>query len=230
MLRHLSQLDDDGLLDAASHHQRRDLLVYLALNLFERRRSFGSLSERVRADIKAFWGSYAGAIAEAKELLFSISDHAAITRAAWDAADEGYGLVEGGRHSLTVEAGLVNELPAVLRIYVGCAGKLYGEAEEADLVRLHLRSGKVTFLLCDDYAGQEVPNLIERVKVNLRRQNVRWFEYGSEEFPVQPIVGKGRFGRQRCADLLDVDGGDGADATESAAAGVVPSASQVENA
>ena len=68
-------------------------------------------------------------------------------------------------------------------------------------MRLHLRSGKVTFLLCDDYDGLDVPNLIERVKVNLRRQSIRWFEYGSEEFPVQPVEGKVLFGRRWLPDV-----------------------------
>ena len=177
----------------ARESRRDDLLVFLALNLFERRRSFGSLSERLQLDIREHLGSYGTGVELAKRLLFSISSVAGIQAACEEAHAKGYGHLELA-DALFVEAEYVNHLPALLRVYVGCAGKLYGQATSADVVKIHIQSGKVTFLLHDEYQNLPEPLLIERVKVDLRKQQVRFFQYGSEEFPALPTLGKERFG------------------------------------
>jgi hypothetical protein len=41
-------------------------------------------------------------------------------------------------------------LPPALRAYVGCATALFGKVAQADVVKIHKVSGKVTFLLYDD--------------------------------------------------------------------------------
>lgn len=168
-----------------------DTSVYLALGFFERRKSFGTHSLRVRRDIKTFWGSYKTAKDEAQRLLFSIADTDVIRNACLEASQQGLGYLDG-EHSLTIHTSLANELPAALRIYLGCASKLYGEVEETDLIKLHIQSGKVSLMLYDDFEGQALPLLIERVKINLRRQRIDFFEYG-EEFPPQPLYLKSRY-------------------------------------
>jgi len=80
-----------------------------------------------------------------------------------------------------LHSSLASELPAVLRIYLGCATKLYGDVEGADLIKLHIPSGKVTLLLYDDFENKDRPILIERVKVRLRDQRVDFFEHGKPE-------------------------------------------------
>jgi hypothetical protein len=39
----------------------------------------------------------------------------------------------------------------LLRVYVGCGLKLYGDPGEADLIKIHIRSGKLTLLRFDDF-------------------------------------------------------------------------------
>jgi DNA phosphorothioation-associated putative methyltransferase len=168
-----------------------DTSVYLALGFFERRRSFGTHSPRVRRDIKAFWGSYKAAKEEAQRLLFSIADTEVIRQACLEASLQGLGYLDG-EHSLTIHTSLANELPATLRVYLGCASKLYGEVEETDLIKLHIQSGKVSLMLYDDFEGKVLPLLIERVKINLRRQHIDFFEYG-ETFAPQPLYLKSRY-------------------------------------
>jgi DNA phosphorothioation-associated putative methyltransferase len=185
----------DAPLIAARTSRRNDLLVYLALNLFEKRQSFRKLNERVQLDIKEHLGSYGAGLDEAKKLLFSISDTNLIEEACNTAHAGGLGHLEPG-DALFIEAGFINHLPPILRTYVGCAGKLYGDARSADVVKIHIRSGKVTFLIHDDYPGLAEPHLIERVKVDLRKQQVRYFEYGTEKFPATPVPDKHRFGRR----------------------------------
>ena len=71
--------------------------------------------------------------------------------------------------------------------YVGCALQLFGDAGAVHLIKLHLQSGKVTFLVYDDFEGTATSRLIERIKVDLPRLPVDFFYYVDEYAP-QPLV------------------------------------------
>ncbi len=81
-----------------------------------------------------------------------------------------------------VEKDLLQELSPILRVYEGCARALLGEIEEANLVKLHRFSGKVTYLVCDPAKldPEPGPHIKRRVKVNLRTLEIDFFEYGQE--------------------------------------------------
>lgn len=190
ILRRLMERHGEATFEAARVRRRGDLSVFFALNLFERRRSSATASERTRADLREFWGAQGKAMEDARALLFSLRDPAVIGGAATAAAAAGLGHLTPGE-ALPVDARLVNELPPVLRVYIGCAGKLYGEAQDADVVKVHIGSGKVSLMTYDDYEGALIPMLIERVKVDLRRQHVHYFQYG-DDFAAQPLYLKSR--------------------------------------
>ncbi len=97
-----------------------------------------------------------------------------------EAAKAGLGYLDAD-HSLQLHSSLVPRLPAVLRVYVGCAARLYGEVEAADLVKIHIQSGKLSLMMYDDFVGKPLPRLLERVKVDMRAQRVVFFDYGEEE-------------------------------------------------
>lgn len=82
--------------------------------------------------------------------------------------------------ALYVHRNLVDQLPPVLRAYVGCATALFGDIAHADLVKLHKASGKVTFLAFDDFDGKPLPELRVRVKVNLRTRWVQVFDHSRD--------------------------------------------------
>ncbi len=180
-----------GEFEASSELAKGDLQVYLALNAFERRRSFGTLPEEQRRAVRAFWGSYRTAETEAQRLLFSIGQPEIIRAACRTASARRQGFLEDDR-ALYVRASTVPDLPEVLRVYVSCAARFYGEVENADVVKIHAESGKVTLLLYDDFEGKPIPLLLERVKVDLRQQDIQFFEYGSSAVP-QPLYLKSRF-------------------------------------
>jgi len=193
VLRRLSEERGVEALEGARRRRMGDLSVFLALNLFERRRSAGSWGPRARVDLREFWGSYPKAMEAGQALLFSLRDAKTIGAACATAAAQGLGcLVEG--ESLQLDARLVNELPPALRVYIGCAGKLYGEVQEADVVKVHIASGKVSLMRYDDYEGSAIPLLVERVKVDLRRQQVSYYRYeAGGEFEPQPLYMKSRY-------------------------------------
>lgn len=176
---------DHEAMEAARAQCIEDILVYLALQRFTRRKPYRQLDITLQRDVRAFWGDYTSAVAAADGLMTEASTPDAIAQAAQRAAEKGLGWLIDGK-SLQLHSSLVGRLPAVLRVYVGCAAVLYGDIAMADLVKIHLASGKVTMMRYDDFGGP-LPKLIERVKVNLRTQDVRVFTYGPEtEF--EPLI------------------------------------------
>jgi DNA phosphorothioation-associated putative methyltransferase len=101
----------------------------------------------LQQDIAVFWRSYAAAQGEVTRLLFSLGKTETIREACVAAAAEGIGYRDED-HSLQLHSSLVPRLPAVLRVYVGCASRLYGEVEAADLVKIHVQSGKLSLTTC----------------------------------------------------------------------------------
>lgn len=171
------QLDREAT-QAARIQRMEDILVYLALQRFTHRKPYRQQDIALQRDVREFWGNYASAIAAADGLMAEVAVPDAIAQAAQQAAEKGLGWLIEGR-SLQLHSSLVGRLPAVLRVYVGCAAVLYGDVSIADLVKLHLASGKVTVMRCDNFDAP-LPKLVERVKVNLRTQDVRVFDYGLE--------------------------------------------------
>lgn len=159
-----------------------DLEVYFALTQFERRKPYAYLERGLQRDIKTFFGDYAVAQSTARERLFQIADVAAIEQACQSAAERGLGWLEAGQ-SLQLHTHLVEQLPPLLRIYVGCAVVLYGDYRHADLVKIHIASGKVSLLRFDNFENSPLPRLIERVKIKLRQQNIDYFAYGDRYEP-----------------------------------------------
>jgi DNA phosphorothioation-associated putative methyltransferase len=154
-------------LNEARQRRREDLLVYLAAGEFQKRRTpLARLSNPLRSDIKAFFGHYAGACDEARALLFASGDSDEIELAI---SDLEFGWFDASQGHFTIHRSLLDRLPAILRIYIECAARLYGDPRQADLIKLHVYTGKLTFLHFDDFDGKALPELVTRVKIDLRR-------------------------------------------------------------
>jgi DNA phosphorothioation-associated putative methyltransferase len=168
---------------ASAATRREDLLVYFGLNLFNRRTRYSILAPEVQRDIKAFLGNAKSAYDAGRALLFSVGKPEIIDRACQDASTSGLGYLAEGE-SLQLHSSLINRLPAVLRCYVGCAAKLYGDIDTADLVKIHVRSGKLTLLFYDDFDTSPLPRLRERIKINMRAQRIDFFQPSMDRKPV----------------------------------------------
>jgi hypothetical protein len=75
-------------------------------------------------------------------------------------------------------------------VYVYCGAVRYGNPEEADLIKIHVRSGKLTLLQYDDFQRKRNPVLLTRTKINLRTQFVQVFDHSDSR---QTLKLKGRF-------------------------------------
>ena len=192
-LRLLAARQDPTALAGAESARVADLKVYLALGLFERRRPYKHLDPGLQRDIRALFGDYGSAQAQARDLLFSIPDTQAIADACREAVERGLGWLEPGE-SLQLHTSLVEQLPPLLRVYVGAAAAMYGDLGNADLVKIHIGSGKVSLMRYDDFAGLALPRLLERVKIRLRDQEIDFFRYGEgTDYPTPYLFRKSRY-------------------------------------
>ena len=174
-------------LEAAAIGRQEDLLVYFALGHFGRRKPYRELPDRLQRDVQFFFGSITRARAAGKRALFATGDDERLAEAAAFCHDElGIGKLTEG-HDLTFHQSVLGECLPLVRIYVGCALQLFGDAGAVDLIKVHLGSGKVTFLVYDDFEGPRPPRLVERIKVDLPRLRVDFFDYVGDHEP-QPLA------------------------------------------
>src|SRR5262249_62303434 len=74
----IQRITDAESWEAIARRRHEDLLVYLALARFRKRPAFSLLPLTLQRDMKAFFGTYTKACAEADALLFKAGDAAAI--------------------------------------------------------------------------------------------------------------------------------------------------------
>jgi DNA phosphorothioation-associated putative methyltransferase len=173
-LRHFVERFGKETLEEARVRRKEDLLVALASYQFQKRVTLKSLAIEIQNDIKGFFGSYSAANDYCRELLFAAGDpgelELAVDELSWGWRDEREG-------HFTFHQSLLDELPVLLRLYIACACQLYGDPHEADLIKIHLRSGKLTLLNYDDFEGKTLPELQIRTKIDMRRLFVNVFDY-----------------------------------------------------
>ena len=129
----------------------------------------------MKRDIKTFVGDYKKGLQEGLNLLFASGDPDEI-----DLACEDLEIGWQDHQALYVHSSLLTRLPPILRLFVGCATQLYGDVGEADIIKLHRRSGKITFLTYDDFFGKRLPELKLRIKVDLRNLFVSVFDHSGQ--------------------------------------------------
>ena len=181
----------NDLFAEAEQRRRDDLLVYFALNLFEKRKPQTQMPEGLKRDIKYFYNSYAEAVKQATKVLFTLGKPQII----YAACVKAYQQLQCGEfnenHSYIFHKKYLGDLPPELRIYIGCATQLYGDLDNIHLIKAHIRSGKVSLMRYDNWNKSE-PLLIERIKIKLREQTIDFFEYG-EIFESPPLENKALF-------------------------------------
>lgn len=196
-LRIVLALNDREAFVRAAAQRRDDLLVFLALRLFGKRKPYRHLDPGIQRDIKAHFGDYASAQGQAMQVLEEIANPAALDQASQTASEQGLGHYRSSDY-LQVHVSLVARLPALLRIYVGCGAVLHGDLDGVDLVKIHIRSGKLSLLKFDDFDGKALPLMTERIKLKLRSQDIDYFEYGEGSVPPPPLYYKSRYLNEEC--------------------------------
>ncbi|UXI00771.1 DNA phosphorothioation-associated putative methyltransferase [Photobacterium sp. TY1-4] len=176
----LSELYDTNEFQQAEKRRKEDLLLYFAMGLFEKRKPYTQQPEPLKRDIKALFGDYKTAINLATELLFAIADIELIEQQCEKAYSQLPASLLNPGHSLIFHKGYLDDLPLLLRVYVGAGLQIYGELDEfIDLIKIHITSGKLTLIAYDDYE-KSVPFLKERIKIKMAEQDIDFFDYVDE--------------------------------------------------
>ncbi|MEQ9450490.1 MAG: DNA phosphorothioation-associated putative methyltransferase [Pseudomonadales bacterium] len=184
----VGQFFDTEELEAASLGRQEDLVVYFALSHFGKGPTYRKLLPRLQRDVQYFFGNITKARGVGKKALFAVGDFAKIEESAVFCHEEiGIGQLND-RHDFVFHQEMLKDCLPLIRIFVGCALQLFGDVESVDLIKVHLQSGKVTFQVYDDFEGLDNPSLVERIKVDLPRLKVDYFEYG-REFQPEPLNG-----------------------------------------
>jgi DNA phosphorothioation-associated putative methyltransferase len=164
--------------ESIAQRRREDLLVYLALARFRKRPPFSVLPPPLQWDMRAFFGRYTRACAEADTLLFKAGEAGAI--------DEACRRSTIGKllpDDLYVHRSALDALEPVLRIYEGCGRTYLGEVEGANIIKIHRRSGKLSYLVYPDFETDPNPALLRCVKLNLRTRQIECYDYAQSQNP-----------------------------------------------
>lgn len=155
-----------------------DLLVHLALAKFHGRPRWSDLPDHLQRDIRAFFASYRAACERADKLLFAAGNAEAIALAC-RVADVG----KLTPSAMYVHHTALNDLPALLRVYEGCARALVGTVENATLIKLNRADPQVSYLSYPGFDTDPHPALCRSVVCDLRELQVRARSYEDRENP-----------------------------------------------
>jgi len=137
------------------------------------------LPKTLQYDIRTFFGSYSQACKQADELLF-LSGKAEVIDSACKQLKIGKLLPK----ALYIHRKYLDMLSPVLRIYVGCAQVLVGEIQNANIIKIHRNTGKVSYMVYGTFDKKAHPILEEAVTVFLRTQGIRRRYYKGYENPL----------------------------------------------
>lgn len=191
-LRLLQTHFDQSLLEAASTERADELLLYLAAQQFEKRPTYRNLEARLQRDIKYFFNDYKTAQTAGLQLIMRAANPSEILSACDQASEEGLGWLDTNQ-ALHFHISLLERLPVLLRAYVTCGLIIWDSMSEVHLVKIHIGSGKLTFLEFENFDTTPLPLLKRRVKINLRKQEYDEFEYGSLQYPSTVLYRKSRY-------------------------------------
>jgi DNA phosphorothioation-associated putative methyltransferase len=155
-----------------------DLLIYLALARFEGRPSFARLPMALQRDIRALFASYAQACKDADDLLFSVGRTNEVNTAC-AASPIGKKTPE----ALYVHVSALDQLPAALRVFEGCARAYIGRVDGANLIKLKRLEPKISYLAYPDFEQDPHPTLVQSLSVHLQTFRVRARDYSQRTNP-----------------------------------------------
>ena len=175
--RAIADIGHDELDDIVAA-RTEDLSLHFAMHAFSLRKSYGSFPPELRRDVRAFFGSHKRAQEAGQALLYSIGNQDLLLEDATAAAAAGIGHLELGK--LQFPTHRLQELSVRLRGYVALAARLAGDLSEANLLRIHINSRKLTALTYDDFEASFIPRLTTRVKVEFDTFDVSIIDHSAD--------------------------------------------------
>ena len=167
--------------EAIADKRRQDLMVYLALCNFSRRPRLGKLAAAVQQDILSLYSSYKQACLDADLMLRSLGNTELIIKRCWESK-----VGKKLHNSLWVHISALQAIDPLLRLYEGCASRTIGRLEEANVIKFHLKTPKISYLFYPDFDIDPHPILSRVMTIDLRDLHVTYQDYDLEDDP--PIL------------------------------------------
>jgi DNA phosphorothioation-associated putative methyltransferase len=153
-----------------------NVLLFLAVELFNGRGPFSSLPRTVQIDIRSFFSSYKEACRRADRLLLKLRD-ASYIRGAMTASAVG----KLTPTALYVHQRAVERMPTVLRLYEHCASLAAGRPPSWTVAKLCHRGRAVSWLDYPDFDRDPHPRLLTSYQVDLETFEISHHTYGSRD-------------------------------------------------
>lgn len=170
-----------------SGNRKEDLLVYLALSKLKNENILSTMPQDIKNEVKSHLGNNIRALAESRKLLTAISNRSVLLDLCRQSE---IGIQDD--EAMWLHTSLIKDLNPALRVYVGCSAFFFGDPETADIIKIHKKSSKVTYYLYDDFENKLLPEMHDRIKIDLSRQKVDHFNHRSSKNP-EVVYFKERF-------------------------------------
>jgi DNA phosphorothioation-associated putative methyltransferase len=175
-------------LERAVQVKRGQLLCYMALALFRRKKLRSLATTELKREIKQLFGALKDAEEEAFQTLRNIAEVETLANNSMEAVDQGVAQIDA-KGRLIVRADRVSELPPALQVVVGIAEWLGDDLSSVDVVSLRAENVAVTFHRYRNFSSEPFPVLEARLRVYLIKQTVRLLPELESE-PLRMFIGK----------------------------------------
>ena len=157
-------------LENSASAMKEDLLVHYALGLLSRSKTLSRQSATMVRDIRTHFGSQKEFTTQSMRYLHGLANDTKVREAIQIARNDGLGVLDQ-RGRLVVIAKRSQDLPGILRCYLGCATCLAGEPVDQSIIRIDPIRKQVTMWSLVD-PENPFPRVESAIRVDLRRRNV----------------------------------------------------------
>lgn len=157
---------------AIAEKRRVDMLVFLALRQLDGQYKLSDLDSSTQVDVRAHHRNFSTALETSRKLLFSAGNLEAINLACRSSI-----VGKLTPSALYVHTDAKQHLPALLKIYDGCAKRIIGEVPEANLIKLHRDSMRISYLSYPNFDSDPHPAIAESFVVDLTALRYKRFRY-----------------------------------------------------
>ena len=157
------QSTDKAEWDAIKEKRRQDLLVYLALGNFQGRPTIRRIAPEIKEDAKALLISYKQACLLSDILLLGVSNLEKIGNLCQQSS-----IGKQLQGAIAIHISALDKLPTLLRVYEGCASRVYGRLENTNIIKIYYNRPKISYLYYPNFDTVAHPTLQTTMEVDLQ--------------------------------------------------------------
>lgn len=159
---------------ASAAERSIDVLAFLAMAQFDGVDRMGLLPNSIQRDVRAHFGSFKSAHQKALKLLYASGDPTSV-----DLACRASRVGKLTPTALYIHKAAVPEIPALLRVVLGCGQRLVGEIPEANVIKIFRSQPKVSYLQYPEFDVDPHPWLDRAWLLDLHEQSLKTTSYGT---------------------------------------------------